>query len=603
MKRGLHLKILHRHHGQCDESLQEDLQAGNQAYEERIAALKMFRKTTKQKQKSSTYLTEWKAEHARLEGLAFGYQRSMEDLWSHLITTGPDEASPIYQILSIQEEDKANRGRLAIGLKQQLDDLKDLIAQVSPDLFLQFRQSHAQQWEELKREEVQLRQSLAFCSHAIEEKIRLDGMREEEAAFHADLLDILRQEARGSSGHNHSLDQNENENESGLDEMDVGAAEVIQSYLERLTVLDKAYEEEAQKKEKEKSDFCTSIGIDLSSSSSSSSCSASKGWEVSHHDVFVKIYRKAQLTGMKRQLMLSLLQSELPSHSLDEILLHEEWYRKMKFIQAKYKDSEKDYRVKRQDLLDEARRAVRSYFDNKRQEEENDKLLEEQEMRRYELHKRLAALREEKEKELQDRLAALQSEQATMTAMQEEEMRLMEAERQKKKEVLAQYHQLKQAQLEEQERKKAEQEAAAAEALKTLIEKNRSKVELRAQKFQEKQQEKKLKQEEAQRQEEERIELLNRLAQQASYWNAIQDIKSRLDQATISSKAQEYTPMEAPTRGHFPLQGFVDAKIVKDARFRLVEALRIANIHNSSAARDAVLQFCPRPHLAIHGLI
>lgn len=110
-------------------------------------------------------------------------------------------------------------------------------------------------------------------------------------------------------------------------------------------------------------------------------------------------------------------------------------------------------------------------------------------------------------------------------------------------------------------------------------------------------------QEEALKQEEKRLELLNKLAQQASYWSAIQDIKSRLDQATTSSKAQEYIVPDAPMRGHFPMQGFGDQKIIKDARFRLVEALRMAGIQHSSAARDAVQQYCQRPHLAIHGII
>ncbi|RYH30136.1 hypothetical protein EON65_06135 [archaeon] len=105
------------------------------------------------------------------------------------------------------------------------------------------------------------------------------------------------------------------------------------------------------------------------------------------------------------------------------------------------------------------------------------------------------------------------------------------------------------------------------------------------------------------RQEEKRLELLNKLAQQASYWSAIQNIKSKLDQATASSKGQEYMEQIAPTRGHFPLQGFADTKILCDARFRLVEALRSAGLQHSSAARDAVAAFCPRPQLAIHGII
>jgi hypothetical protein len=99
------------------------------------------------------------------------------------------------------------------------------------------------------------------------------------------------------------------------------------------------------------------------------------------------------------------------------------------------------------------------------------------------------------------------------------------------------------------------------------------------------------------------------LSAQAPYWDAIKDIESRYTHATISSLAQEYTPenFEAThdlqkERGHVPLLGFSDVKIIRDTRFRLVEALRMAGVQHSQAAKEVVARYHPRPHLAIHGI-
>ena len=76
-----------------------------------------------------------------------------------------------------------------------------------------------------------------------------------------------------------------------------------------------------------------------------------------------------------------------------------------------------------------------------------------------------------------------------------------------------------------------------------------------------------------------------------------------MDQATISSQAQAFVKEgDGLTRGHLPLNGFTDHKVIRDTRFRIMEALRMAGLQQSQAAREVVAQFHPRPHLAIHGL-
>lgn len=68
-------------------------------------------------------------------------------------------------------------------------------------------------------------------------------------------------------------------------------------------------------------------------------------------------------------------------------------------------------------------------------------------------------------------------------------------------------------------------------------------------------------------------------------------------------KAHQYIEIEEETRGHLPLNGFTDQRVIRDTRFRLAEALRLAGVANSSAAKEIVQRFHQRPHLAIHGIL
>jgi hypothetical protein len=91
-----------------------------------------------------------------------------------------------------------------------------------------------------------------------------------------------------------------------------------------------------------------------------------------------------------------------------------------------------------------------------------------------------------------------------------------------------------------------------------------------------------------------RGELLNRLAEQVPYFDAIQSIESRLDHVTVAADAQKYQKREEETRGHLALNGFADARLFQDARFRLGLALRAAGVHQSAAAAAVIAQLHPR---------
>lgn len=90
---------------------------------------------------------------------------------------------------------------------------------------------------------------------------------------------------------------------------------------------------------------------------------------------------------------------------------------------------------------------------------------------------------------------------------------------------------------------------------------------------------------------------------QVPYFDAIQDPQSRLDHITASAKAHEYIAPEEGTRGHLPLNGFTDGRVIQDTRFRIAEALRQGGVAGSRAAREVVARLYPRPHLAIHGIL
>jgi hypothetical protein len=71
----------------------------------------------------------------------------------------------------------------------------------------------------------------------------------------------------------------------------------------------------------------------------------------------------------------------------------------------------------------------------------------------------------------------------------------------------------------------------------------------------------------------------------------------------VSSQGQSYLKGEEETRGHMPLNGFTDQRVIRDTRFRITEALRMAGLQHSQAAKEIIQQYHPRPHLAIHGII
>jgi hypothetical protein len=145
---------------------------------------------------------------------------------------------------------------------------------------------------------------------------------------------------------------------------------------------------------------------------------------------------------------------------------------------------------------------------------------------------------------------------------------------------------------------------AVDQEIKKKIELNRLKVQGRRDLLGDKELKKKLKEEEAEVADSRRLEALVRLAQQVPYFDSMQRVKANLAHLTASAKGHEYQPaLEEEGRGHLPLNGFTDTKVISDARFRLAAALRQAGVQHTDAARHAVAAMYPRPQLSIHGLL
>lgn len=232
--------------------------------------------------------------------------------------------------------------------------------------------------------------------------------------------------------------------------------------------------------------------------------------------------------------------------------------------------------------------------------------LQRQEEHRQRLHDELEKLREERRRENQEKLLAMAAVEEEERLKLEAKMRQEEEDRLQKKQLVEEYQRQKMLMEAEKAKRRQEEQAEAQERLQALILQNKSRVEYRAQQEAKKLEQKKQREEEELQQEAKRVELLMALAAQVPYYDTIQQIESRLDHVTASAKAQEYVPIgedDRLTRGHMPLNSFNDHQIVRDARFRLTEALARAGVQHSDAARHAVAQMNPRPHLAIHGLL
>lgn len=536
-----------------------------------------------------------------------------------------------------------------------------VISGVCADMLLQLRSKFHDAWNTLKAEEAQCRREVASFQQRIQSMLRDDAVETQNNHLHMEVLGMIRNSERAFSTTTENESVREREDSSvtsslgsmtlsgrksaanaktqstSIPDDDPDLLNLVADITQEIQLIDEESAKLSSTKTSELYSLSVELGINAASTpkaavsvyeeldgdgqlpsyteavasprpSQSSAVHPFGGWTQDNHETFVKIYRNAELKGLKRSKMLEQLQLALSSHGVtnDDLMTHEEWYRKMRLIQKKFKEAEQSLQVRRQEAISQAKFKIEQFIRDYQAKAALERDLQRQEENRQRLHDELEKMREERRIANEQKLLAMQATEAEERAKLEEKMRQDEEERIQKKQLIEEYQRQKALMEAERLKHQQEEQMKAQARLQELIAQNKGRVEYRAQQEAQKLVQKKQREDEALQQEAKKLEFLNALAAQVPYYDAIQQVESRLDHVTASAKAQEYIPIgeeDRLTRGHMPLNSFNDHQIVRDARFRLSEALSRAGVQYSDAARVAVASMNPRPHLAIHGLL
>jgi hypothetical protein len=372
----------------------------------------------------------------------------------------------------------------------------------------------------------------------------------------------------------------------------------VEECRHRIQIFDNVHQHRLEGLEAKRCESCLMLSIDPEDEHG--------GWDASHDEIFDKVYRRQHTS---RPSLLSALRSQLPAQiDATAIDIHEQWYRQMNLIKRQKKDSQLVYERDRLKLIEEVQMLVEVF--QRQQAEAMLKASEQEEFNRHRqaLHLKLHAMRQEEQlRAIESELDALEQREARQQLLAEER-ELQRQMREEQKRLVAEYQREKEAQAEE-ERQQAEQRRLLEAAMRQQqIEANKDRLRDRNQRFLEQREQELHRQEmEYQNQQSRKMELLMSIVKQVPYYDRIQTVESKLDHITASVKAQEYCPIDgdhpSQSRGHMPMHGFADQRIIRDSRLRLATALRAAGLIHSQAARAAIARFHPKPQLAIHGIL
>jgi len=341
-------------------------------------------------------------------------------------------------------------------------------------LFIKLRTDQAKVWKYWQKQETELRTDVQQIAHSLSLGIRNDSIVTQDEKLRAEFAKILSMSNTVAESGVKGSDQSVTTS-GGDTSLELDLELLMDMWLQKIAVLDKTQELRVIERETEKANFCVEIGLNPDPNDHFA------GWSSADHDIFVKIYRKAQVTGMQRKLMLDFLKAELPEQPLDAILTHEEWYRKMKLIAQKYRESEALYTTTRLDLIAQAKTNLQEHRAHKLELLERLRESEMHERHRAEIHARLGELHAQKESfEASQYEARRAQEAAAQERLRAQEEALRQENLEKKQQV--ERFKLLREQAEAEAREEAEAQAKAAqEHLRMLIEQNKPKVERRAQ--------------------------------------------------------------------------------------------------------------------------
>jgi hypothetical protein len=92
------------------------------------------------------------------------------------------------------------------------------------------------------------------------------------------------------------------------------------------------------------------------------SSSFSSFWNANDHAIFTKTFRRVQLNGTLRKDFIGTLRSHLPYKSVEDILVHEDWYRRLRSIINSQKECTNAYELSRSELIIKAKEGMLVYI-------------------------------------------------------------------------------------------------------------------------------------------------------------------------------------------------------------------------------------------------
>ena len=295
-----------------------------------------------------------------------------------------------------------------------------------------------------------------------------------------------------------------------------------------------------------------------------------------------------RLVGAKgRESVLSHMASMLPSCSMHEILHFERWFVMRKLMLDRRRNIELSFSRRRAQTLQESEAVLAASSEAIEQNAENAAERLQTEARRQNLHSRLKEMRTERAVERDVRTYMKNAEErkrgklAAAAATREKQKRLQ------MKKLIGHYRGSIDARRQEEEEALRLREEKEKQELERILAHCSHRVEFRRQQDERRREEKAQEAALARIRQEQQKERLERLALQVA--PQIEADPERVLQATASSSSQ--VDADQGAAGPFnSMNGFSDAHLFKDKRFRLAEALREANLHASDHGRAMIRQ-------------
>jgi len=582
-----------------DIALYRLLDASDSQYKDRLDALQRFTSKSKASSKQTSLRAEWAKELQSLRTAMHSTERDLGSLLELLVLHAPsdelvrslvddsfhlasnrmaNEREFISQLADLKGLFKETAKAIAGARRKHAEDVDDAapapptapppVAAIFADVLMQVRASQTAKMGSMSQEEVQLTAEIASTHRVMVSMLQQDRLELQNEAFTSQL-----------------------QVEEGDDEE---VALVLEEWFAKLEVLDRSHVAELGVLRQERAKLDEENGGD-----------GRGGWSEKDQLTFAKIYSNFQKTGSSRKALFAQLAAQLAHISQAVVEEHEVWHRACLALGQKRKILVSGHEAARQKLVDQAKTQVDAFRAQRRESVLAAQKQAAHEASRKVLHHvleglRAARLESDAERRAQrELLEAEQKEEAQVAAATQK------AEQEWKKQQVEIYKRVRLQMQEHLEREEARIREEARVAHLSVIEANKERVAVREQARLAKEEEKRRKDLQHVEAEARKMDLLMRLAAQVPYYDDIQNATSKLDHVTAAAQAHIYQGVQEEFRGFMRATGFADTKIIADARFRLAEALRDAapSLIQSAAARIAIQQFHPRPHLAIHGVL